>query len=96
MSKGTNFKIVSVTNPETDETLDLYVRYNWYYDPGQMYMPNGDPGYPSESEINIQDYHISEEPNSPIPNWVDDKIVEEAIWEAGDVFMQDSDYEFEY
>lgn len=94
MSKGTNFKIVSVANPETEESVDIYVRYDWYHDPGQMYMPNGDPGYPEESEIEIREYHISEAPNDPIPDWIDEGTIEDAIWEAGDVFMQDSDYEF--
>jgi hypothetical protein len=89
MSKGTNFKIVSVENPETEESIEIYVRYKWYYDPGVWTLSNGDPGYPEESEIDIAEYHISEAPNEPIPDWIDEGMIEEAIWEAGDVFETD-------
>lgn len=94
MSKGTNFKIISIENPETEETVDIYVRYNWYYDPGVMYMSNGDPGYPEESEIEIKEFHVSEALNEPISDWIDEGVVEEAIWDAGDVFT--TDYESDY
>ena len=94
MAKGTNFKIVSIENPETEESLELYVRYNWYYDPGVWTLPNGDPGYPEESEIDIKDYHVSGAPSDPVPSWVDEGMIEDAIWEAGDVF--DTDYEPDY
>lgn len=30
----------------------------YWYDPGRMYMPNGDPGYPPEEEIEVQDIVI--------------------------------------
>jgi hypothetical protein len=73
MAKGTNFKIISVTNPETEETLNLYVRYNW------------------ESEIEIKEYYLSESPNDPVPDWIDEGMIEDAVWEAGDVFMVDAD-----
>jgi hypothetical protein len=96
MSRGTDFKIITLSNRETDEEVDVYVRYSWYYAPGVHTMPNGDPGYPDESEIEIKDFHLSEAPNDPIPDWVDEGMIEEAIWEAGDVFTQDSDYDFDY
>lgn len=85
MSKGTNFKIVSVVNPETDEKVDVYVKYKWYYDPGVWTMANGDPGYPSDSEIEITDSHLSDSPDEPMPSWIDDEMLEDAIWDAGDV-----------
>jgi len=96
MSKGTNFKILEIANPETEETVNIYVRYNWYYDPGRSYMPNGDPGYPSESEIDIVEYHVSEDSNAPLPDWFDLSMLEDKLWEEGDVFQSDyePDYEF--
>ena len=86
--KGTNFKILEITNPETEESVDIYVRYGWYYDPGVHTMPNGDPGYPDESEIEIKEYYLSDSPNDPVPDWIGE-MIEDAIWEAGDVFTVD-------
>ena len=28
---------------------------SYYFSPGRMYMPNGDPGYPDESDFELQD-----------------------------------------
>jgi hypothetical protein len=94
MSKGTNFKILEISNPETEETVNIYVRYNWYYDPGRSHMPNGDPGYPSESEIDIIEYHVSEDSNASLPDWFDQGMLEDKLWDEGDVF--ESDYEPDY
>ena len=91
---GTNFRILSISDPETEETVDFYVRYNWYYEPGRDYLPNGDPGYPSESEIEIKEYHISEDPKAELPGWFDLSMLEEKLWDEGDVF--ESDYEPDY
>lgn len=37
-------------------------RYEWYYDPGRDYMPNGDPGYPPEEDFICESFDC----------WVDD------------------------
>lgn len=49
---------------------DLSIEYtvsvagDYYYSPGRMYMPNGDPGYPDEENIDdtevtdIDEYHV--------------------------------------
>lgn len=40
------------------------VKGDYYYSPGRMYMPNGDPGYPDEESIDdtevtdINEYHV--------------------------------------
>lgn len=40
------------------------VKGDYYYSPGRMYMPNGDPGYPDEESIDdtevtdIDEYHV--------------------------------------
>lgn len=41
---------------------------SYYYSPGRMYMSNGDPGYPEESELEIEDvsstwYEVDEDGN---------------------------------
>lgn len=93
-NRGINSKVITVLNPETDEELDVFVRYKWYHDPGRAYMPNGDPGYPSESELDIVDSYPNNDPNEPLPDWVDDSMLEDKLWEDGDVF--EDDYEPDY
>jgi len=95
MAKGTNSKVITVLNPETDEELDVYVIYEWYHDPGQPWMPNGDPGHPSESELEIVESYPNNDPNKPLPEWVTDSMLEDELWENGDVFedMNEPDYE---
>ncbi len=38
-----------------DYTVDVTAHADYYYDAGRMYMSNGDPRYPPESELNIED-----------------------------------------
>jgi hypothetical protein len=92
-TRGTNFRVLEIRDPEGDESVNIYVRYNWYYDPGCSHMSNGDPGYPSESEVEIIEYHISEDPKAALPDWFDLGLIEEQLWEEGDVFESDYDPE---
>lgn len=41
-----------------DNDIRLKVTATFSYDPGRMYMPNGDPGYPPESEFDIEETDI--------------------------------------
>lgn len=93
MAKGTNYRILEITNPEGEESVNIYVRYNWYYEPERAWLPNGDPGYPAESEIEIIEFHVSEDPVATIPDWVDESVLEERLCEEGDVFESDYDPE---
>jgi hypothetical protein len=74
--EGTNFKILKVTDPETKESVDMYVRYNWNYTA-------------EESDIEIVEHHIIEHSKTPMPNWFEKRMLEDAIWEEGDVFHSD-------
>jgi hypothetical protein len=58
-------------------------------------MPNGDPGHPSESELEIVESYPNNDPNKPLPEWVTDSMLEDELWENGDVFedMNEPDYE---
>jgi hypothetical protein len=91
--QGTNSKIITVSNPDGDETLDVYVKYKWYYDPGCSHMSNGDPGYPSESEVEVIDFYPSENQSEPMPDWFDPEMLDEELWEEGDVFESEYDPE---
>lgn len=45
--------------PENDFEVTFFARGSHYHDNGRMYMPNGDPGYPPEDEINIDYIEIT-------------------------------------
>lgn len=85
--EGYGVKDVYVHNDEDE--VELSVSYSYYYDPGQSYMSNGDPGYPDESSIDILSYETVD--GSPTPSWVTDEMVEDALDEI-DVFS-DIDYD---
>ena len=41
--------------------VEYYVEYEaygtWYHDPGCMYLKNGDPGYPPEDDMEVEEIH---------------------------------------
>ena len=43
-------------NEETEAEFELEIEFRYHYDPGRYYMPNGDPGYPSEETADIVRY----------------------------------------
>ncbi len=88
--KGVNSKVLTIENTETEETVDVYVRYSWYYDPGRNFMPDGDVGYPPESEIEIIEFS-SPDTEEPLPEWLSPDMVEEALNDA-DYLFESEDY----
>ena len=46
---------LEITVNGVDYTVDVTAHADYYYDAGRMYMRNGDPGYPPESELTIED-----------------------------------------
>ena len=46
---------LALTVNGVDYTVDVTAHADYYYDAGRMYMRNGDPGYPPESDLNIED-----------------------------------------
>ena len=72
-----------------------------YYDPGRMYMPNGDPGYPPEEGFDIDDvkstwYEVDEDGNETEVKA--DKDMNDELWDYlehnSDLFESDEpDYE---
>lgn len=45
---------LALTVNGVDYTVDVKASADYYYDAGRMYMRNGDPGYPPESELTIE------------------------------------------
>lgn len=86
-------KTVSIwfEHPETYDEVELLVTYSYYYDPGRMYMPNGDPGYPSEESFDIHSVSLAKS-NDNVPEWITDEMIEQEILNSG-YLENDSDYE---
>lgn len=80
---------------------------NYYYSPGRMYMRNGDPGYPSEEELDIEDvdatwYEVDEdgnetevEPTSEMKSALDDYLNDLDI-DSWSLPSYDDDYEEDF
>ena len=60
-------------NEETEAEFELEIEFGYHYDPGRYYMPNGDPGYPSETTAYI--WQIFNEDKKP--DWVTDELIDE-------------------
>ena len=71
---------------------------SYYYDPGCMYLRNGDPGYPPEEELTVTDVNIKEvtDENGDIlkPEQYDKELseaIDEALYEEGDWYSDDEE-----
>ena len=60
-------------NEETEAEFELEIEFGYHYDPGRYYMPNGDPGYPSETTAYI--WEIFNEDKKP--DWITDEMIDE-------------------
>jgi len=59
------------------------VEVNWYYDPGVWYLPNGDPGYPPESDeeriityVTLGNYKFTEDELEKLASLFSDAVEE--------------------
>jgi hypothetical protein len=94
--KGSNNRNIWVTSPNGEDEIEVNVQYDWYYQPGRMYLSNGDPGYPDESEVEITDWDVVDEEK---PEWLTDELVQEAFDKAEiELFddEEDDDYDEDY
>lgn len=84
---------------ETGEEIELELDYSYSYRPGRMYMPNGDPGYPDESEAEInlpQDLEqqlIDFFKTNVMPEWIAtiEKRVDQLYDDVADWAREDAD-----
>jgi hypothetical protein len=74
--KGSNSRNIWVTSPNEEDEIEVTVQYDWYFEPGRMYLSNGDPGYPDEFEAEITEWEVT---NEEQPEWLTDELVQEAF-----------------
>lgn len=59
---------------ENDKEFKEYlveVSFEFHYDPGRDYMPNGDPGYPGYETL---EFVVDNE--KEVPDWISDEMIE--------------------
>lgn len=73
-------KEVEITNPHNNKQKEyVIVEYKEQYDPGLWAFDNGDPGYPSEIDIEICSWSLLDE--DP-PTWLTDDLVEVTFYNS--------------
>lgn len=85
---------------EEGQEFEVDIEFDYYYDPGRQYMPNGDPGYPEEETVELVKVHRKDS----LPSWITDDVIydkfEEDLPELVDYIYakKEADYEdsFEY
>lgn len=74
--KGSNERNIWISSPDGQSEVEINVQYDWYFAPGRMYLSNGDPGYPDESEIELTGW---DSVDGEKPEWLTDEYVQEAF-----------------
>lgn len=97
--KWVGCKTYTINEDEYEVEFKAYGTY--WHDPGCMYLRNGDPGYPPEEDIEIDDVEIeSIFRYDPVIDdgveVVDDEEIEEAIEEAIIESCENGEVEMEY
>ena len=63
-------------NAKEFKEYKVEVSFEYYYDSGRNYMPNGDPGYPGYESL---DFKIENE--TEVPDWITDEMIEDRLVE---------------
>lgn len=96
--KWSGEKTYTINGDEYEVEFTAYGTY--YYDPGCMYLRNGDPGYPPEEDVEVEEVEIESlfryDPVIDDGVEVVDDAVEEAITEAIIEALCDGQYEVNY
>ncbi len=94
MSKGTSTIELSVRNPQGEDDVALMVTFDWWYDPGVRYFPDG-TGYPPDSGMEMVKYETVD--GGAPPEWLTDEMVEAALDKADfDYFGDYEEPDFDY
>ena len=72
---GRSTKKLTITHSSGD-TVDLNVIYDWWYDPGVRYYPDGS-GQPPDGGAEVVSY--DEVDGDPLPEWLTDDMVQDAL-----------------
>ena len=95
---------VNFTYDGRDLVAEVEAHASHWYRPGRMYMPNGDPGYPTEDEIDDVEFDVTsvkDAETEEVVAYVDDMddeiesaIYEQAEWEEPDPYEDGPDEDY--
>lgn len=95
MSITSGRSTVELYHPDTDENYTFSVDWTYHFTRGQMYMSNGDPGYPDEEDLDwtatlthIEGAEVKGFVG--LPAWVTAEMIEEEI-DLSDIHEPDYD-----
>ena len=95
--EGQSTREFTVTSPDGNDDVEVWATYNWYYEPGRRYMPNGDPGYPDSSEVELLEFGTISDDEQP--EWLTFELVQKTLDNEDDLFddmYDDDDYDEDY
>ena len=77
MSKGSSTTKLTVSNRQGEDSVELYVAFDWWYDAGVMYHADGS-GTPPDSGIELTGFGTFDS-KEELPDWLTDEMVQEAL-----------------
>jgi len=80
MSKGSSTTTLTVRNPQGEDSVELFVAFDWWYDAGVMYHADGS-GTPPDGGVEMTGYGTLDG-QEEVPDWVTDDMVQEALEKA--------------
>jgi hypothetical protein len=97
----TNSALTLIVNG-VEYTIDVTAYADYYYDAGCMYMRNGDPGYPPESEFEIEEVNAvwydaegeEVEATEEMTTALEDYLQNADGWESSDPSDEEPDYDY--
>ena len=82
MSKGSSTTTLTVRNPQGEDSVELFVAFDWWYDAGVWRYPDGS-GQPPDGGVEMTGYGTLDG-QEEVPDWVTDEMVQDAL-EAADL-----------
>lgn len=76
---------------EEIEEFEVEIDFTYSYDPGRMYMSNGDPGYPPEETADITRIYDKDK----IPKWITDDMIADAFDDQLSDLLDDCEPDYE-
>jgi hypothetical protein len=84
MSVTNGLSYMTFEHPMDGNIYEIEVSWRYVYSPAVMYLSNGDPGYPDETDltwtaelISIDDVLVT--PGTPVPDWITEDMICEEI-----------------
>jgi len=79
LGKGSSTTTLTVRNPQGEDSVELFVAFDWWYDAGVWYHADGS-GTPPSSEIEFTSFDTTD--GEPAPDWLTENMVQDELEKA--------------